>query len=720
MAIYTSNVNRVTGLSGIDTESMIDKMMQAESLKYKRLEKDKTKVTWKQEAYRELITAMQDFQNKWLGTNPLNNIGYNAFWNNYKTSIKDSVTGADSNIITINGTSNSGKYDIEVIQKAETASITGNEISTNISTGQTAEDIKKKIEKYGDISLKFSLDGQTKEIKIKSSDISGRNLEDVFQEKLNEQFGRDRVTVEKDGGGKLVFKPVGSGHNLSIGEGSGRTEGVSFTESGALSGNEYSITIDGFTATAKFEEGDTTDQKLEKIQKALKEATKGEEKKDLSSLITISKEGENDIVIKNNSANAELTYTSSITSEGKTLFPTGSLTLMDVINSTNSISLDSKLSNVFGEKFNGLFSGVEDELNLNFGGKDVTITKDDTIQTFINRVNSSDGNVKISFNEVTNRFKVESTQSGANGNVNINDEKTKDFLKNIINIDVDNKGNNSSYVDGKDAIFKVDGIETTRPSNDVSMNGIKFTINGTGKVTIESSSDVDGTVKKVKEFIDDYNKLIEKVNDAYLENRAKSGKYEYYEPLTDDEKKAMSEDEIKKWEEQAKQGLLYKDEYLGKFMSGLRSNIYKSVDIGGKSISLYEIGITGTSDYNDGGKLQFDEEKFKKALQERGDEVRQLFTNSENGIAANIKKQVDNAIGSKGYLRKKAGIKGTTSVANNDLSKELADITKRLADERERLYNKEMQYFQMFAMMEAAMNKQNSQMGMLLGMTGTA
>ena len=40
MAIYTSNTNRVTGLSGIDTESMIDKLMKAESLKYNRLEKE--------------------------------------------------------------------------------------------------------------------------------------------------------------------------------------------------------------------------------------------------------------------------------------------------------------------------------------------------------------------------------------------------------------------------------------------------------------------------------------------------------------------------------------------------------------------------------------------------------------------------------------------------------------------------------------------------------
>ena len=94
MAIYTSDVNRFTGLSGIDTESMVDQMMKAESAKYNRLEKEKTKVTWKQEAFRQLITSMQNFQNKWFSTTSLSsNIGYDAFWNNYKTSIIDKNTG---------------------------------------------------------------------------------------------------------------------------------------------------------------------------------------------------------------------------------------------------------------------------------------------------------------------------------------------------------------------------------------------------------------------------------------------------------------------------------------------------------------------------------------------------------------------------------------------------------------------------------------------------
>lgn len=486
----------------------------------------------------------------------------------------------------------------------------------------------------------------------------------------------------------------------------------------------FRITIDGYTAEAVFTPEDTEEQKLAKIQEALTKAKKdggSEETKNLNEYVSISKDENNKLVIKNNSKSNEVQIDMRIDGapESQKLNPTGSADLVGLSNATNNVNLKSKLTNVFGEE---IFGG-SDEIKLNFGGKDVIINKDDTIQSLINKVNSSGSQVNLEFNEVTNRFTLKSTQSGVNGNIQINDQDTKDFLKNTLKIDVDNKGpDNDNYTAGKDAVFIVDGVKTTRPSNDVSMNGINFTINSTGKVTIGATNDVDNTLKKIKEFVDDYNKLVEEFNSAVMQPRPKSDKYSYYEPLTDEEKKGMSDDEIKKYEEQAKKGLLYRDENLNRFLSSLRKNVYKSVDIGGKSISLYEIGITTTADYNDGGKLQIDEEKLKKALEERGDEVKQLFTKSGDGIADSIKKNIEDAIGfttgSSGYLTEKAGIEGTISAVNNQLTNELRDITERLTAERERLYKKEMYYFNMFAKMEAAMNQQNSQMAALLSMGG--
>lgn len=730
MAMFTSDINRVTGLSGLDTESMVEKMMKAESMKYNRLEKQKTSVTWQQESFRQLIKSMQGFQDKWFNTTNLsNNIGYDAFWNNYKTSVKDAVTGADSNVIKVNSTTNSGRYDINVTQKAETETLTGNGVSKEIISGKTVDEIKKGIEEYGEVKFNVVLDGGTKEISIKKDELTNSDLEKVLNEKLDIAFGKgtdgkSKVTVSKGTDDKLTFKPSGDGHTLTIND-SERTEGVSNTINDVLKdgSTSFEITIDGYTAKVDFAQGDTKEQKLEKINKSLKEAKNSkDEKKDLRNYISVEAKDDN-LVIKNESKIDKLEIKTKVDGKNETtttLKPTGNLSIFGFENPTTVVKLNSKLTDVFGAKFNDLFKSgndITDEIKLNFGGKEVSITKDDTIQTLINKVNNSGGKINLEFNEVTNRFTLKSSESGANGTIDIKDKDTQKFLKSIIGIDVVNKDQNAKYTKGQDAIFEIDGVQTTRPSNDISMNGINFTINGTGHVIIEANSDVDETFKKVKEFVEDYNKLIEEVNNAFVEKRPKSGKYGYFEPLTDEEKKGMSEDEIKKYEENAKKGLLNGDENINKFLSSLRSNIYKSVDIGGKTISLYEIGITTTKDYNDGGKLQIDEEKFKKALSEKGDDIRQLFT-TKGGIVDNIKSSVESAIGSSGYLRKKAGVEGSTSASNNDLTKELEDITKRLADERERLYNKEMYYFDLFAKMESSMNQQNSQMAVLLGMSG--
>lgn len=511
--MYTSNINRVTGLSGFDTEGMVEKLMQAESAKKIRLEKDKIKVGWEQEAYRNIISAVQDFKNKWLGTNVSNNIGYDAFWSGSKTSVIDKNTGQESNAITIKNANRNGNYNINIIKKAEAESITGNEIKS---------------------------------------------------------------------------KP--------------------------------------------------------------------------------------DVQVK----------------------------------------LNSKLTDVFNA-FDDEFKNSNDIiLRLGKDNKEIKITKDDTIDTLINKVNSSGAGVELGFNELTKRFTLKSLESGNNSNIDIKDLGTKRIFNTYFGVNLDDKDNNAGHIKGQDAEVEVDGIKAKISSNDVNMNGISFTINSIGNVNISSTIDVDATFNKIKDFVDDYNKLIGTFNKAVTESRPKSDSYSYYEPMTDDEKKGLSEDEIKKYEEQAKKGFLYRSEHLDKFLGNMRENVYKSVDIGGKSISLYEIGITTSSDYTSGGKLEIDEQKLKKALSERSGDVKKLFTDSKNGIAAKMNKDIDDAIGTKGYLTQKAGIQGTISDKNNDLTKEIEEISKRLSEERQRLYDKENYYFSLFAKMEQAMNQQNSQMGILL------
>ena len=111
-------------------------------------------------------------------------------------------------------------------------------------------------------------------------------------------------------------------------------------------------------------------------------------------------------------------------------------------------------------------------------------------------------------------------------------------------------------------------------------------------------------------------------------NTAIKGKKDYnYQPLTEAQKSTMSEDEIKKWEEKAKQGTLRNDTAISSIVSNMRTAIYSvGTDKDAKYNALFNIGITTSAEYKDGGKLVINEEKLKAAIEANPEAVSDLFT----------------------------------------------------------------------------------------------
>ena len=116
--MYT-NTTRITGLSGsgIDTDGMVEKLMYAESSKLFRYQQSVTWKTWQQEAYRSAITKFKDFQSKWC-TSTSTGLKYSAAFTSFKNSVKSSK-GGDSEAITINKSTSSQEYEIEIEQLAK-------------------------------------------------------------------------------------------------------------------------------------------------------------------------------------------------------------------------------------------------------------------------------------------------------------------------------------------------------------------------------------------------------------------------------------------------------------------------------------------------------------------------------------------------------------------------------------------------------------------------
>lgn len=165
---------------------------------------------------------------------------------------------------------------------------------------------------------------------------------------------------------------------------------------------------------------------------------------------------------------------------------------------------------------------------------------------------------------------------------------------------------------GTNASVKVDGVTySDLTSNKISVSGVTYewtdkVSNGTSASVIVSQ-DTDKIVENVKKFVEDYNKMLSSLYEKYDEKKA-DGKYE---PLTESQKEGMKDEQIEKWEEKAKQGLLYHSSTLRSIIDEMRDAISTRVEGAGKYNSAYSIGISTTGLK---GQLTLDEDKLKKAL----------------------------------------------------------------------------------------------------------
>ncbi len=265
---------------------------------------------------------------------------------------------------------------------------------------------------------------------------------------------------------------------------------------------------------------------------------------------------------------------------------------------------------------------------------------------------------------------------------------------------------------GTDAKIVVNGVETSRSSNTFTVNGISMEVNElSDDVIINTKRDVDSIVDGFKAFVEDYNKMIESLNSMTSEE----AEYKDYPPLTDAQRDEMSDKEIELWEEKSKTGLLHNDEAINSFLSEMRLTLYeKPVN---SEIALYSIGIETTADYNDGGKIQLNEALLREALASDADSVKDLFTNSVDGIAEKMSAVMENSanksFANPGWLVQLAGIDGHSTEKNNTLYDEINNLEARISTLRLRYETEKTRYWDQFNAMESIMSTYNAQSLML-------
>jgi len=764
--MYTSQM-RMTGLSGIDTESMITQLMRAESLNLARLRQKKQLLAWKQEAYVSATNSLKSFQTSTLSLSSITNIRAVSSFKGYTPTVKlkEGTTSTNSNAVSIraNSTATGGLHTLKVNSVAQKDTyVSASPIASVIEGGKALDGSSFK---EGE-SIRISLDGGTaKEIKLDSTFFSGgsldvANFDTNLQNAINAAFGSGKVSVAMTNN-KLSLS-ASAGHTFSVSDGTKIGNAGTFgTANFAPTGEtaiRFGVEITSDTASTQHnlsvavEADDTPEAIIAKMNKAMQD-------EGITGVSASLKDGKLVFTNGNAAQSVKIGDVTDGTTVGMDLFSlvgqaaTDELTLegnstMNILGMKSGASSALDMTKSLGAYLGTTaFESMANDTIANGGKIMISINNqmlefsaDQSLKDVMNAVNQSGAGVKLSFDTFKSSFKLEAEASGAANKIAMS-QTAKDFFAAAMKID---ETNAASYIsEAQDAVFTLDGVTTSRDTNNFTINGMTITLNpsavaadGTpSEFEINLEKDTTAVMDLVKKFVAEYNTLVDTLNKATKTARPKSDSYNYYEPLTDDEKKEMSDKDIERWEEQAKTGMLYRDDILQGITSQMRSVLYDSVELeDGTKISLYEIGITTSSKLSDLGKLVIDEDKLKTALEERGDAVAGLFTKSSD-ISASDKSQRNARLKSEGLaerlndiinwstsvgsaLNTRAGIAGVASEKSSEMYLKMKAQEEKISDMLTYLAKRETFYYQMFSKLEAAMNESNAQMASLQSMLG--
>lgn len=385
---------------------------------------------------------------------------------------------------------------------------------------------------------------------------------------------------------------------------------------------------------------------------------------------------------------------------------------------SNKISSGSTLSDL------GFKPEADGTYKLNINGTEISLDKKSTISSMMSAVNKSAAGVTMTYSSLTNSFTLESKEFGGAGKVEVGDTS----LGRSLGL-VDDNGTVGAS-EGQNAIFEINGQEVYLNDNTYTLDGNTFTFNDNMTIgetyTVNIAKDSTTVKDALKKFVESYNKLIDDVYGYIGKSPAKDDDGNTYEPLTNAEKDEMSEDEITKWEEKAKQGVLYNDSTVSTVMSQMRSALYTSVTLDdGSKFGIYNLGIKTSSEWSEHGKLQIDENAFDKAFENNEDAIIKLFTDSDTGMMKKLNSVIDGAVKSsgaantRGTLVRKAGKADSSVTTDSTIYKEMVKMQDRLKELQDRYDTKEEYWWKVFTNMETAMADLNSQTSYISSYLGT-
>ncbi len=780
-------------VSGMDTEDIVRKMTMNIQSKIDRVNQQKTKNEWKQEAYRGISSALIDFQNKYFSfVNSDKNILSSQVYN-VGTKVPQGTNA--SAVEVLKSSTGEMPYDITSVKTlAKKASYFGeNALSSGkISTG-TLNFGDVKINDLAGASISLTYDNRKFDVTL-AEDLGGNPDDKVLQaeqmaEYLNDALEKinmpnssdklkDRVQFTANDG-KLTLEAVDSNdtrlfqlnksgnpvekallEKIGFDSDELKGSGASPLEAGnqvdavhmetlSLKDQELEFILNGTNKKIKFteensnyilEDGLSDEQKASRLEQVINQ--KLEEAFGVGK-ITANLQGGTRIDFET----SDQTSTLRISSNSKILMGTNGLFNLEN-NAKNRLDLYKQLSDISGINPTTETAGQEpeeQEFTIRVNNKEFTFKGTDTLKNVMDTI-SSDGEagVNIEYLNTVNKFAITGDETGANSKVDITDiangSNLASALFGITFTDLSKTDEQRGVEAGQDlemtVKYKGDNTETNivRSKNVLDLDGLKFNTkstfgwndDGTGNLIRDTSAEVitfnetintDKAVDLFVEMATDYNKIIDSVNKLVSTKRAKD-----FNPLTAAQKREMTKSEIEKWEEKAKEGILFGDRNLINLAGDMRFIFSGAV---GNLGTAKDLGINISNNYAGNGKIQIDKNKLKEALTNDPEKVKSMFMEEgqgnvhggygsmTGGFATRMRSVMESYAketgSNKGILVQHAGLKNNILTKNNFIDKQQKELDTKLEALKKLLDSRRKTYQSRFSKLEVYMSKMMAQ-----------
>lgn len=696
---------RMTGLtSGLDTESIVNQLMSAQRTKQTKVENKKQKLEWKQEIWKGLNTKIYGFYK-----DSLSKMKYSSNYSTKKASVSDSTK------LTATAGTNAaaGSYKVEINKIASAQYVTSGKLSYKDSSGNTnTATTSTKLSDLGMSSgtvLKLEVGDKSSALEVKDDTTikdfvdfcSNAGLNATFDEKQQRFF-----LSSKDSGEENSFKLSANGYSSD-----GQTivnnlnDAVGLTNLTSDQKKTYNSIVYGAIASNKEISSD-----------------------DITTLQTLAK----------SSADAEANSKATVFYRAKleknyTLSDEDAKAIEDKYNANDTLTNEDKATAIQKEKDEKKKADIDKQMATD--ESKAAITK--LVESGITAQNVSDAGLddasQYTFESKTERDNVAKeavnnavtayNKVASKGITSTNSALAALGLQNVDGSAVSESSNPLGMVvtEASDTKIVYNGATLTSNNTSIKVAGVTLNLLGTTAagetVNVTVSNDTSAVYDNIKEFITEYNSILKTMNTYYGAASASS-----YEVLTDDQKKAMSDDEVDKWNTKIKDSLLRRDSTLNSLISTLKTDMMGTVTASnGKTYSLANLGITTSSkNYSEGGLLHI-----------KGDEDDDEFADSTNTLMQMLEedpdtvKEVLSGLASNLYdsLNKKMGTTTLSSALtfynDKEMASQLSDYKKEISDWESKLSDMEEKYYSQFSAMETALAKIQSQQNTLSSYLGS-